>query len=59
MYNRHRYTFHAFDRYTKVNFVYSIPKSNKTTMLEVITRLDRTVRRGFDTTVTLMIAGDE
>ena len=58
-YNGHRYIFHAFDLYTKFNFVYSIPKRDKETLLQVITRLDRTIKREFNTTVTFIIADDE
>ncbi|KAI1676325.1 hypothetical protein KJE20_14097 [Pyrenophora tritici-repentis] len=58
-YNGHRYIFHAFDLYTKFNFVYSILKRDKETLLEVITRLDRTIKREFNTTVTFIIADDE
>ena len=39
-YNGHRYVFHGFDLYTKLNFVYTIAKRDKTTLLNVLTRLD-------------------
>jgi hypothetical protein len=58
-YNGHRYVFHAFDLYTKLNFVYTIAKRDKATLLNVLTRLDRSIKREFNTTVTFLIADDE
>jgi hypothetical protein len=49
-YNGHRYVFHAFDLYTK---------RNKATLLNVLTCLDRSIKREFNTTVTFLIADDE
>lgn len=58
-YNGHRYVFHGFDLYTKLNFVYTIPKRDKTTLLDVLRRLDRSIKREFNTTVSFLIADDE
>src|SRR5206468_52599 len=51
-YNGHRYVFHGFDLYTKLNLVYTIPKRDKSTLLEVLTRMDRAIKREFNTMVT-------
>jgi hypothetical protein len=58
-YNGHRYVFHGFDLCTKLNFVYTIAKRDKATLLKVLTRLDRSIKREFNTTVTFIIADDE
>ena len=58
-YNGHRYVFHGFDLYTKLNFVYTISRRDKVTLLNVLTRLDRAIKREFNTTVTFLIADDE
>lgn len=58
-YNGHRYVFHGFDLYTKLNFVYTISRRDKPTLLEVLTRLDRSIKREFNTTVSFLIADDE
>jgi hypothetical protein len=58
-YNGHQYIFHAFDLYTKLNFVYTIAKRDKATLLNVLTRLDQSIKREFNTTVTFLIADDE
>jgi len=58
-YNGHRHVFHGFDLCTKLNLVYTIPKRDKATLLEVLTRLDRAIKREFNTTVTFLIADDE
>jgi hypothetical protein len=58
-YNGHRYVFHGFDLYTKLNFVYTIAKRDKATLLKVLTRLDRSIKREFNATVTFLIADDE
>ncbi|CAE7204972.1 hypothetical protein PTNB73_07013 [Pyrenophora teres f. teres] len=58
-YNGHRYVFHGFDLYTKLNFVYTIAKRDKVTLLNVLTRLDRSIKREFNATVTFLIADDE
>jgi hypothetical protein len=58
-YNGHQYVFHRFDLYTKLNFVYTIAKRDKATLLDVLTRLNRSIKREFNTTVTFLIADDE
>ena len=58
-YNGHRHVFHGFDLYTKLNFVYKITKRDKLTLLDVLTRLDRSIKREFNTTVTFIIADNE
>jgi hypothetical protein len=58
-YNGHRYVFYGFDLYTKLNFVYTIAKRDKATPLDVLTRLDRSIKREFNTTVTFLIANNE
>ncbi|KAF1934755.1 hypothetical protein EJ02DRAFT_429056 [Clathrospora elynae] len=58
-YNGHQYVFHGFDLFTKFNFVYTIPQRNKATLLEILTRLDRAIKRKFNTTVVFLIADDE
>jgi hypothetical protein len=58
-YNGHRYVFHGFDLYTKLNFVYTIAKRDKATLLNVLIRLNWSIKREFNTTVTFLIADDE
>ena len=58
-YNGHRYVFHGIDLYTKLHFVYTIPKRDKSTLLDVLRRLDRRIKREFNATVTFIIADDE
>ncbi|KAF2023195.1 hypothetical protein EK21DRAFT_95114 [Setomelanomma holmii] len=43
-YNGHRYVFHGFDLYTKLNFVYTIAKRDKATLLKVIRIRDVTFK---------------
>jgi hypothetical protein len=38
--------------------VYTIAKRNKATLLNVLTCLDRSIKREFNTTVTFLIADD-
>ena len=45
--------------FTKLNFVYTIAKRDKATLLTVLTRLDRSIKREFNATVTFLIADDE
>jgi hypothetical protein len=58
-YNGHWYVFHRFDLYTKLNFVYTIVKRDKATLLNVLTCLNRSIKREFNTTVTFLIADDK
>ena len=58
-YNGYRHVFYGFNLYTKLNFVYTITKRDKLTLLDVLTRLDRSIKREFNTTVTFIIADDE
>ena len=58
-YNGHRYVFHGIDLYTKLHFVYTILKRDKPTLLDVLRRLDRSIKREFNATVTFLIADDE
>jgi len=58
-YNGHKYAFHGFDLYTKLNFVYTIPRRDKQTLLDVLKRLDQAIKREFNCTVTFIIGDDE
>ena len=58
-YNGHQYVFHGFDLYTKFNFVYTIPERDKPTLLKVFKRLDRAIKREFNTYVVFLIADNE
>jgi hypothetical protein len=58
-YNGHRYVFHGIDLYTKFHFVFTIPKRDKSTLLNVLRQLDRSIKREFNVTVTFLIADDE
>ena len=58
-YNRHRYVFHRFNLYTKLNFVYIITKRDKATLLNVLTRLDQSIKREFNTTVIFLITNNK
>ena len=58
-YNGHQYVFHGIDLYTKLHFVFTIAKRDKATLLEILRRLDRSIKREFNTTVTFLIADDE
>jgi hypothetical protein len=58
-YNGHWYVFHAFDLYTKLNFMYTIAKRDKAMLLNVLNRLGRSIKREFNTTVKFLIADDE
>jgi hypothetical protein len=58
-YNGHQYVFHGFDLFTKLHFVFTILKRDKQRLLNVLTRLDRSIKRKFNTTVTFLIAHDE
>jgi len=58
-YNGHKYILHGFDLFTKFNFVYSIPRKDKDTLLLALRTLDRAIKREFNCTVTFIIADDE
>ena len=43
-YNDYKYVFYRFNLYTKLNFIYMIPRRDKPTLLDVIIKLNSLIK---------------
>ena len=58
-YNDYKYVFYKFNLYTKLNFVYTIPRRDKLTLLDITIKLNSLIKQEFNSSVTFLIADNE
>ena len=58
-YNDYKYVFYRFNLYTKLNFIYIIPRRDKLTLLDIIIKLNSLIKQEFNLSITFLIADNE
>ena len=58
-YNNYKYVFYGFNLYTKLNFIYIIPRRDKLTLLDIIIKLNSLIKQEFNSSITFLIADNK
>ena len=58
-YNDYKYIFYGFNLYTKLNFVYMIPRRDKLTLLDIIIKLNSLIKQEFNSSITFLIVNNK
>ena len=58
-YNDYKYIFYGFNLYIKLNFIYTIPRRDKLTLLDIIIKLNSLIKQEFNLSVTFLIVDNK
>ena len=58
-YNNYKYFFYRFNLYIKLNFIYTIPRRDKLTLLDIIIKLNSLIKQEFNSSVIFLIVDNE
>jgi hypothetical protein len=58
-YNNYKYVFYRFNLYTKLSFIYMIPRRDKLTLLDIIIKLNSLIKQEFNLSITFIIVDNK